>query len=355
MTLVIRMATSADRGAWSDFVAARPESDILQSWAWGEAGAGEPDERWSRLMAVDGDGRVRGSAQVLDRATSFGRTVLYVPHGPIWDRDDPEAAEVMARLLQGLKDFARDRKGIVLKIDPRASADATVTAAVKRALLADGATLAEHDLQAPTTRIVDLQASDDPVTDWSKDARAEARRADREGTTVTLDRDGDPAALDAFHALLAETSERGGFRIRSRAYLDSLAAPLAAGDDWFMALAWHDGTLLAGAIAPRTGTRAYYLYAASTRDKELAKKRGPYAAMAGLQRALREADTATLDLWGVREPDDDDVDPTWEGFSVFKRRFGGTPVRQPGTFDIVIDPTWNRIRDYRERLRGLIR
>jgi lipid II:glycine glycyltransferase (peptidoglycan interpeptide bridge formation enzyme) len=172
---------------------------------------------------------------------------------------------------------------------------------------------------------------------------------------VTVDRDGDPALLDAFHALLAETSERQGFRIRSRAFLGRLAEPLAAGGDWFMALAEHEGTPLAGAIAPRTGDRAYYLYAASTRDRELDRKRGPYAVMAELQRSLREAGTSTLDLWGVREPDDDTVDASWEGFSVFKRRFNGAPLRHPGTFDIIIDPTWNRIRDLRERLRGSLR
>ena len=114
-----------------------------------------------------------------------------------------------------------------------------------------------------------------------------------------------------------------------------------------------DGTPLAGAIAPRTGDRAFYLYAASVRDKELSRKRGPYAAMAALQRSLREAGTETLDLWGVREPDDETVDAAWEGFSVFKRRFNGTPLRQPGTFDIIIDPTWYRIRELRERLRGI--
>jgi lipid II:glycine glycyltransferase (peptidoglycan interpeptide bridge formation enzyme) len=262
---------------------------------------------------------------------------------------------VLARLLTGLKAHARERKGIVLKLDPRATGDAAGDAAVRRVLLGTGGQPAAHDLQAPTTRLIDLQAGEDPVAGWTKDARAEARRAEREGTTVTLDRDGDPAALDRFHALLGETAERGDFRIRSRDFLAHLAAPLAASGDWFMALAEHEGRLLAGAIAPRTGDRAYYLYAASSRDRELARKRGPYAAMAALQRALREAGTSSLDLWGVREPDDQTVDASWEGFSLFKRRFNGEPLRHPGTFDVIIDPTWNRIRDWRERLRGLRR
>jgi len=352
MTLGIREATPADRADWTAFVASRPEGDVLQSWAWGEAGAGEPGEQWTRLMVIDAGGHARGVAQILGRATSFGHTVLYAPHGPLWDRDAPDAAEVMARLLTGMKMHAKSRKGIVLKFDPRGSGNAADDAAIGRALLT-GSQRATHDLQAPTTRLIDLQAGDDPVAGWAKDARAESRRAVREGTTVIVDRDGDPAVLDRFHALLAETSERAGFRIRSRVFLGALAEPLVASGDWFMALAEHEGTALAGAIAPRTGDRAFYLYAASTRDTELARKRGPYAAMAGLQRSLREAGTSTLDLWGVREPDDESVDASWEGFSMFKRRFDGTPLRHPGTFDMIVDPTWNKIRDLRERLRGI--
>jgi lipid II:glycine glycyltransferase (peptidoglycan interpeptide bridge formation enzyme) len=355
MTLGIREAGPEDLADWMAFVASRPEGDVLQCWAWGEAGAGEPGERWSRLMVVDAADHVRGIAQVLDRATSFGRTVLYVPHGPLWDREAPDAAEILAHLLTGLKAHARARRGVVLKLDPRASEDALLTAALGRALLAAGARSSGHDLQAPTTRVVDLTAGSDPVAGWSKDARAEYRRAEREGTTVRLDRDGAPDLLDLFHGLLTQTSERSAFRIRSRGFLGALAEALAASGDWFLALAEHEGRPLAGAVAACTGDRAFYLYAASTRDPELAVKRGPYVAMAALQRGLREAGTKSLDLWGVREPDDPTVDPAWEGFSLFKRRFLGTPMRHPGTFDLVIDARWNRIRDLRERLRGDLR
>jgi peptidoglycan pentaglycine glycine transferase (the first glycine) len=351
VTLGIREAGPTDRPDWSAFVASRPEGDVLQSWAWGDAGAGEAGEHWTRLMVVDAAGRPRGVALVLDRATSFGRTILYVPHGPLWDREAADAAEILARLMMGLRTHARARRGVVLKIDPRASLDVAVTQATARALLAGGARPATHDLQALTTRIVDLAAGDDPVAGWSKDARAELRRAEREGTTARVDRAGAPDILDAFHGLLAQTSERAGFRIRSRAFLGALAGPLAASGDWFLALAEHDGRPVAGAIAPRTGERAFYLYAASTRDPQLAVKRGPYVAMAALQRSLREAGTQSLDLWGVREPDDATVDPAWEGFSLFKRRFLGAPLRHPGTFDLVIDPRWNRLRDLREQLR----
>jgi lipid II:glycine glycyltransferase (peptidoglycan interpeptide bridge formation enzyme) len=354
MTLAIREATDSDRADWTAFVASRAEADVLQSWAWGVAGAGEPGERWSRLLVVDAGGHTRGIAQVLARSTSFGRTIQYVPHGPVWDREAPDAAEILARLMLGLRTFGKQERGVVMKLDPRASQDATVTAAITRALETSGVHRARHDLQAPTTRIVDLTTEDDPVAGWAKDARAESRRADREGTVTVVDRDGEPAMLDAFHGLLSQTSGRQGFRIRSREFLARLAEPLVASGDWFLVLASHHGSPLAGAIVPRTGDRAFYLYAASTRDKELAKKRGPYAVMASLMRAHRDAGTRSLDLWGLREPGDETVDVSWEGFSLFKRRFNGRPTRHPGTYDLVLAPTWHRLRDVRERVRSLI-
>jgi lipid II:glycine glycyltransferase (peptidoglycan interpeptide bridge formation enzyme) len=355
MALRLRPAGEADREAWSRFLASRPEGDLLQSWAWGEAGAGEPDERWTRLLLEADDGRVRGLAQVLDRRTSFGRTILYVPHGPVWEREAPDAAELLGRLLHGLRRHARSRKGVVLKLDPRASDDATVDAAIGRALRAAGLRRPRHDLQAPTTRVIELETDRDPVEGWAKDARAELRRADREGVTTRVLRSADDASLDAFHALLAETSDRQAFRARTRGFLGTLAVELSHDDDWFLALAEHEGRVLAGAVAPRTGDRAWYLYAASTRDPDLARMRGPYAVMGALTRAHRDAGTRSFDLWGVRERDDPTVKLAWEGFSLFKRRFGGTPVRHPGTFDVVIDPFWDTIRDVRERMVDLRR
>ena len=172
MGLDLRPAVQSDREAWSAFLAARPEGDVLQSWAWGEASRDEPGERWARLVLADDVGRIRGIAQVLDRRSAFGRTILYVPHGPIWEREAPDSAELLSRLLQGLRVHARSRKGVVLKLDPRASDDATVTASLTRALLAAGLRRPRHDLQAPTTRVIPLEPGVDPVDDWAKDARA---------------------------------------------------------------------------------------------------------------------------------------------------------------------------------------
>jgi len=340
------IASADDRQAWDAFVASRPEADPLQSWAWGEANA-TAGERPVRLLATGDGGSVRGVAQLLVRSAGFGRSVVYVPHGPVWERDAPDASDLLGRLVGGVHDRAKAERAIVVKVDPRGPA------AIDEPFRALGFRDARHDLQAPTTRIVDLlDGGDELMATWDKDARNLVRRSAKEGVTTTTDREGDPAAIAAFHALLEATSSRAGFRIRSSTFLATLARELAGAGGWFLTLASLKDRPIAGAVALRTGDRAIYAYGASLREPALKHANGAYAALSTTMRALAADGARTLDLWGVVEPGDPEADAEWAGFSAFKRQFGGEPIRHPGTFDLVIDPLFYRLRDLRERLRG---
>lgn len=344
----VRPAAAADRPLWDDFVARHREADPLQSWAWGECAAlaGEPP---LRLLAVTADGTLRAIAQALVRPAGLGRSVAYVAHGPIWERDAPDGDELLGAMLDALRQSVRKQRGIVVKLDPRALPGAAdVTPPLRRYGLRAG-----EDLQAPTTRIVDLlDGGDALMAAWHADARRLSRRAEREGVTVEIDRIGDAEAIRVFHELLVVTAGRSDFRARSREFLQLLAGEFAARDGWYLGVARAEGRPFAGMAMPRIGDRAYYLYGASLRDAAYKHKYGPYALMAALQRALAADGASSLDMWGVVEPDDPRADPAWEGFSAFKRTFGGMPLRHPGLFDLVTDPLWYGLRELRQRLLG---
>lgn len=353
MSVTVRPAGAGDRWAWDEFVAARAEGDLLQLWAWGDVRATE-GERPLRLVATGADGSVRGVAGALVRATSFGRTVLYVPHGPLWEREAPDGVAVLATLLQALRDAARRERGIVVKVDPRSEQPEDVRR-VASALRAAGLRQARHDLQARSTRIVDLLDGGAALAGtWDKDERNRVRRAGREGVTTQVERTADAAAIEAFLEILRVTSARGGFAIHGRDYLLRLAASLAPSDGWFLALASLGGRPIAGAVTARVGDRAFYLYGASLRDPALRHAFGSDAALAAAMAALASDGVRTLDLWGVAEPGDARADADWAGFSLFKRRFGGRRLEHPGTFDLVVDARWFAAREARERVRSAV-
>ena len=341
-------AADADQPRWDAFVASRPEADPLQMWSWGDCAeiAGEPPVR---ILAEAADGKVRGVAQALVRPAGLGRSVAYVAHGPVWDRQAADGDRLLGALLDGLRQVGSAERSIVVKLDPR-SAPGDDPAALAATLTRYGLRRAD-DLQAPTTRIVDLlDGADELLAAWHADARRLSRRSEREGVIVEIDRVGADEALATFHQLLEVTAERAEFRIRGLAFLERLAASYAAHDGWYLGIARVDGAPIAGMAMPRIGTRAYYLYGASLRDEAYKHKYGPYAVMAALQRQLAADGVRQLDMWGVVEADDPTADPAWQGFSAFKRTFGGVPLRHPGTFDLVVDRWWDAARQLRSRL-----
>jgi lipid II:glycine glycyltransferase (peptidoglycan interpeptide bridge formation enzyme) len=345
MPPILRRADDIDRPKWDAFVASRPEADLLQTWAWGEctALAGEPPVR----ILLDDDGQIRGVAQALLRPAGFGRKVAYVPHGPIWDRSAPDADRLFAWLLQGLRTLARKEKALVVKLDPRAEpGDPTDIAALATA---HGLRRAP-DLQAPTTRLIDLlDGATELEASWHADARRLFRRAEREGTEVTIHRGLDSDEIGILHDLLIATAERAEFRVRSTEFLTRLASEFGVSDRWYLGIARVDGTPVAAMAFPRLADRAYYLYGALLRDKRYKHHYPAHAIMANMLRALAADGCTSVDMWGVTEPDDARADPAWKGFSDFKRTFGGTPLRHPGLFDLVTDPIWYRIRAARTR------
>ncbi|MGH2455619.1 MAG: lipid II:glycine glycyltransferase FemX [Candidatus Limnocylindria bacterium] len=346
MPPIVRRADDTDRPAWDAFVASRPEADLLQAWAWGEctALAGEPPVR----LLVEDAGAVRGIGQALLRPAGFGRQVAYVPHGPVWDRSAPDADRAFAWLIHGLRTLARKERALVVKIDPRHEPGVDVDVSH----LADEHRLRRApDLQAPTTRIVDLLDGGEQLeASWHADGRRLSRRAAREGTEVAITRDPDPDAVAILHDLLSRTAERADFRVRSAEFLNRLAAEFATTGGWYLGIARVDGAPIASMAFPRVGERAYYLYGAPLRDDRYKHNYGSHAVMAAMLRALAADGCRSVDLWGVVEPDDPHADPAWRGFSDFKRTFGGEPLRHPGLFDLVTDPFWYRLRELRSRV-----
>jgi lipid II:glycine glycyltransferase (peptidoglycan interpeptide bridge formation enzyme) len=347
MPPVVRRADETDRQAWDAFVASRPEADLLQTWAWGEctALAKEPPAR----LVLEDAGQIRGVAQALMRPAGFGRQVAYVAHGPIWDRSAPDADKLVAWLLQGLRTLARKERALVVKLDPRAEPGDS-TDLVRLA--------SEHDLrrapdlQAPTTRLLDLLDGGEQLeASWHADARRLSRRAEREGTHVTISRGPDPAEIEILLDLLTRTAERGGdFRVRSTEFLTRLATEFAGTNGWYLGIARVEGTPIAAMAFPRLADRAYYLYGALLRDERYKHHYAAHAVIATMLRTLAADGCRTVDMWGVVEPDDPDADPAWRGFSDFKRTFGGIPLRHPGLFDLVTDPFWYAARRIKERV-----
>jgi len=354
-----------ERATWDAFAAAHPRGDLLHAWAWGEVAAWRGERPYRLGLRVDA-GALLGIAQVLVRPTLFGRSVVYVPHGPLWDAAQSGAFE---GLLEAVAELARRERAIVVKLDPRGDglSDPELEA-LRTALTGRGLREASQFLQAPVTQIIDLRGGDEAIRKgWHQLARRNVARAEREGVETRIVRDVDLPAIEAFHGVHDETARRAGFAPRSVAFLQQLASCFASSGGWYLCLAEKEGRTIGGMVAIRFGDRAYYLYGGSTGDPAFRDARPGYATMAGLMHSLSSDGVTALDTWGIadgaessrasaerREGGAAEGQESWGGFSFFKQRFGGTEVHHVGTYDLVVSPAWNAIRDLGELARSLL-
>ena len=348
---VLREAAHAELGDWDARTVDVPGGDVQQSLAWA---AHRERTGWEAHRLVLDDG---SAALVLGRRwRMLGGGRAYVPKGPAAGGAAPE---VVAARLAGIAAWARAAGFDALAADPEIPAGSGFPA-----LLA-GAGFRQIEEIGPSRHRVGvpiLPGTSEPslLEGITQKTRQQLLAAERRGVRVVRydARAGvdpgpgleapEPARLvDAaeeafthFHALLAATGERRGFRVGSRPIaLAWWRAALEAGHLLLLEARGTEDEIVAAAVFYRHGRRLTYSHSG-----DVAALRSTYPGATGLvlwralQLAAREG-RDELDLGGVdirgarREPVAGE--PTY-GLLRFKQSFGGQWIELSGAHERVL-------------------
>ena len=314
---------AGNRHTWNAFVASSTNGHILQSWEWGEV---KERTGWESIrLALVHHGRLCAAAQVLLRPLPYGfGTLAYVPRGPVVDFEQDDAFEAMVAALRAL---ASDRKVISLKIEPDVIEPSEVSDRLRTAGLVPA-----PPIQMRSSIWLDLTASEEELlSSFKQKTRYNIRLAARKGVIVTSH---GVEGLDAWYAMYAATSQRDGFTIHGLEYYRHVLQELCPVGMANLLLAHHEGELLAGIIVFSFGTKAQYMYGASSNHKR--NLMAPYLVQWEGMRWAKEKGASLYDLWGIPDTLVEDED-LW-GVYRHKRGYGGTIVRYVGAFDLVRSP-----------------
>ena len=307
--------TQAPAG-WDDAAVRSPGGHVLQSAAW--AGIREAQGWRAEFLEL---GAPLPVALVLWRSLPAGRSIAYVPRGPIIG----DASELEAALAK-LASIARERNAIFLKVDPEIGAD--VAAGPLRAA---GFRRAPDIQPVIATLELDLGPAEDALlAALDKDTRWSVRQAEKRGVTIREASGEDD--LRALYDLYAETGQRAGFITRTWDYYRRMWGALVTGGYAKVRLAEKDGTPVAGALTWRCGEREVY-QSAATNDAG----RTAYAAYALLWRCIIEArkgGARRFDFGGIPVDVTRKDDPMYGPYH-FKKGFGGVPRQFVGAHDSV--------------------
>ena len=255
------------------------------------------------------------------RAGHFPRYV-YLPHGPT-----AVSTDAMIRALAHAVDAARERSLDFVRAEPAGEP-------ALPALLASGA-LPSRAIQPRWTWILDLSPDEAALRrGLSAGHRGAINAAPRRGLTFRASTD--PDDIEVLLRLQERTAAAGRFRGQAQSYHRAVARTLMPERAAALYIAEASGAPVAAALCfDFSGTR-YYAHAVS--DPESGRKLQAAAPLVW-QMILdaREAGTGRFDFWGVTPSGQTGPGAPphpWDGFSQFKRSFGGAAVERAGTWDL---------------------
>jgi peptidoglycan pentaglycine glycine transferase (the first glycine) len=327
-----------DASRWNEAVQKLPGCHILQSWEWGEF-----KQRYGwlphRYLWSAGTGDPQGAAQVLERRDPrlAAIRILYAPRAPLIHWQD---AQVRREALTGLASLASQPGVAFVRADPAidipcpegSAVDTEPSRSVLDDLQACGWRPAREQVQFRNTFVLSLETDPEGLLKHlHPKTRYNIRLAQRRGVSV---RSGDERDFDMLHRLYAVTSVRDHFVIREADYYrhawgDFLRAGMAQ-----VFVAEVEGTPVAGLIAYRFGSTAWYLYGMSSNEH---RERMPnYLLQWEAIQWARTQGCDTYDFWGA--PDTLDPADPMSGLYRFKQGFGAQLRCTPGAWDVTRRP-----------------
>lgn len=104
---------NADPKKNDEFVMASDQNSLFQCSQWADI-----KQNWKHAFTsvTDENGNICAAALVLTRKLAFGKTICYIPRGPVMDYAN---APLVQFTLASLKNYAKTQKAAVLRFDPK--------------------------------------------------------------------------------------------------------------------------------------------------------------------------------------------------------------------------------------------
>ncbi len=330
----------------------RPNQEFLNRFP---VGAFLQSRFWSRVLTLQGiknwqlnvvrHQEVVAHCLLYSHKLPFGKSYLYAPKGPLINLSEPtEVKETFALILSQIRDITiatEKRQEIFCRLEPNIAPPPL-----------DIPWQATTNIQPTTTLIIDLEQSTENIfAQFKEKARYNIRVAEKKNLTVEWGHD--EKALKQFTTLTKKTSLR--HRIKSHESQHYRAILEASGDDGITRIAWitYNNKPIAAHLYIFFGSTVTYLHGAM--DYRQRNLMAPYVLhWQAIQQAKQEG-FKYYDMWGLAPADGSK--PSWEGFSRFKRGFGGQELVAPGAFDFIYIPTWynvySQLRNFKSTVRNL--
>lgn len=305
---------------WNEFISSHPDAHFMQSGAWGEL---KVSFGWDVVRIINDS----TGAQVLFRKLPFGFTIGYIPKGPtgrdlvsIWPEIDQICRAHHSIFLKVELDIFEDNAPIQTKDFP-------------------GFNLSKYNIQPPNTIIVDISGNEmDILQKMNQKTRYNIKLAARKGVTVRPWEN-----ISSFYKMMITTGVRDKFGVHSKEYFQRVYELFHPTGECELMAAFYDGQPIASILVFARGTRAWYVYGASS---DFERNRMPaYLLQWEAIRWAKAQGCQKYDLWGIPDETEEELEAGFTqrnsglwGVYRFKRGFGGKIRRNAQALDKIYIP-----------------
>ena len=316
---------TVNRVEWDNFIKGQSDSHIMQTSHWGDL---KSEFGWQIERIVNG----QNGAQVLFRKLPFGKSIGYIPKGPVGSN--------FHDLMGDIDTLSRKNQAIFLKIEP--DLYEPVLPEILSHLSSFG--IPSKPIQPQRTILINLDGKDE---DWLRRMKQKTRYniqlAQKKNVTVNETTD-----IDTFHQLMVITGNRDKFGVHNYAYFKKVHELFSAVGKCTLLEARYGNDVLGGVMVFSHHQRAWYFYGASN-DHE--RNRMPNYLLQWEAMRWAEANSCTIyDLWGIPDYEENELEESFSkavgelwGVYRFKRGFGGNVVRSVDAFDRIYHPAYYRL------------
>jgi len=206
------------------------------------------------------------------------------------------------------------------------------------------------DIQPRDTWVLDLDKEQkDLLAVMHPKTRYNIALANKKGVKVRFSKK--EADLKYFFRLNKKTASRNQITTHPDDYYQKLFQVLVDKDAGELALAEIDGQIVAANILIYFGQSATYLHGAS--DYAFRQYMAPQLLQWESIKRAHSLGKKIYDFWGIAPQDGSK--PNWEGFSRFKKSFGGRAIYSPGAHDLIYDSFWYTLYNLNTKVKSLLK
>ncbi|MDO4542802.1 MAG: peptidoglycan bridge formation glycyltransferase FemA/FemB family protein, partial [Bacillota bacterium] len=280
---------------------------------------------------------------ILQRSVPMGKTIFYATRGPVVDIEDKDAVNF---LMEQVAKIAKERKAIYLKLDPDVSSDEAWQRFFKDyGFIRPGSGSGFEGIQPRYVFRLDITPDEDILMkNMHQKTRYNLRLAGKRGVTIEVAED--KSKLREFYDLLKVTAERDDFLIRSYKYFEDMYDYLVPRGYGQLFYAYYEGEMIAGTFYLQFGSKAWYLYGASSNEHRNVMPN--YLIQWTMIQYAKEHGCTLYDFRGV--PGEVPGDHPLYGLYKFKKGFNGDYVEFIGEYDLIYNKVFYKLYEVFEPL-----